>query len=429
MNRTGFPGGLTFKQTREPMLTDTFDEWLARVVCYAFSVPPLPFIQQQIRATAESAKEAALSEGLAPLMNWIKDIVDLLIERFWNYPDLEFCWGDHKEVDPASMASINSTYVRMGIKSIDEARAELGLDPLGMEHAIFTGNGALLIKELADDDFRHAMMGIQTGPDGKPILPGQQPGMPGQQGMMPGQPGGPGMPMGDDGSWMPDFRAALKPQWVPDFRQALTPEWFQGIREALLAGAPQQGGDAQPDIRGALGPGDREQPNIRGALGMPSRTADGLPDFQGILGGAGGSYTSDESMAAMNVRSADPTSKDDERRNVVLDLDGDGGAVDGNLSDNLDDPTKEVEKLDRPFVVLGSPTTFGPLYKRDGRAGRDADGDGLVNERERPRPATLRPARPRPANRPGGRPSSSRVRRSPRSAPALPVLPRWSPAP
>ena len=40
------------------------------------------------------------------------------------------------------MASINSTYVRMGIKSIDEARAELGLDPLGMPHAIFTGNGA-----------------------------------------------------------------------------------------------------------------------------------------------------------------------------------------------------------------------------------------------------------------------------------------------
>ena len=57
-------------------------------------------------------------------MNWIKDICDLLIERFWNFPDLEFVWGNHKEVDPSSMASINSTYVRMGIKSIDEARAD-----------------------------------------------------------------------------------------------------------------------------------------------------------------------------------------------------------------------------------------------------------------------------------------------------------------
>src|SRR3954464_6267733 len=171
------------------MLLVPFDEWLARVVCYAFSVPPLPFIQQQNRATAESAKETALSEGLAPVMAWIKDIVDLLIERWWNAPDLEFVWGNHKEVDPASMASINSTYVRMGIKSIDEARAELGLDPLGMPHAIFTGNGAVMIEELKNPAFRHAMMGIQTDANGNPIQPGQQPGMPGAQPALPGQGG------------------------------------------------------------------------------------------------------------------------------------------------------------------------------------------------------------------------------------------------
>jgi hypothetical protein len=102
-------------------------------------------------------------------------------------------------------------------------------------------------------------------------------------------------------------------------------------------------------------------------------------------------------MAAMNSRSADPTSKDDERRNVVLDLGGDEGSV-ADLSTSLDKSKKEVEKFDRPFEVLGSPTTFGALYKRDGRAGRDGDGDGLVNERERPTAAALRPARPRPRN-------------------------------
>jgi hypothetical protein len=207
-------------------------------------------------------------------MNWIKDICDLLIERFWNAPDLEFVWGNHKEVDPASMASINSTYVRMGIKSIDEARSELGLDPLGMPHAIFTGNGAVLIKELADDDFRHAMMGIQIGPDGKPIQQGQQPGMPGAQPGIPGQGGMPGQPMGDDGSWMPDFRAALKPEWVPDFRQALTPEWIKGIREVLGAdGQGQPGSDPaqQPDIRGGAGP---RRP---GAAEHPRRPRDARP--------------------------------------------------------------------------------------------------------------------------------------------------------
>src|SRR3954447_10827369 len=208
-----------------------------------------------------------------------------------------------------------------------------------MGHAIFTGNGAVMIEELKNPAFRHAMMGIQTGPDGNPIQPGQQPGMPGAQPALPGQGGMPGQPMGDDGSsdqaalgrWMPDFRAALKPGWVPDFRQALTPEWLHGIREALGAdGQGQPGSDPaqQPDIRGALGLGDRETSNIRGALGMSGRKADGMPDFHSLLGGAGGSFTSDESMAAMNSRSADPTSKDDERRNVVLDLGGDEGSVD-----------------------------------------------------------------------------------------------------
>jgi hypothetical protein len=36
------PGGVakTFIQTKEPELKGVFDEWLARIVCYAFSVSP-----------------------------------------------------------------------------------------------------------------------------------------------------------------------------------------------------------------------------------------------------------------------------------------------------------------------------------------------------------------------------------------------------
>jgi hypothetical protein len=90
------------------------------------------------------------------------------------------------------------------------------------------------------------------------------------------------------------------------------------------------------------------------------------------LGGAGGSFTSDE-MAEMNSRQADPTSKDDDRRNVVLDLAGDEGSV-GDLSSKIADPLKwEVEKSDRPFLSAASPPTFGQLYKRDSRVGRDTD--------------------------------------------------------
>jgi hypothetical protein len=55
----------------------------------------------------------------------------------------------------------------MGIKSIDEARAEIGLDPLGMDHAIFTGNGCVFIEELKDPEIRKQLMGMGA-PAGAP---------------------------------------------------------------------------------------------------------------------------------------------------------------------------------------------------------------------------------------------------------------------
>jgi hypothetical protein len=48
------PGGVakTFIQTKEPDLKGPFDEWLARIVCFAFSISPQALIQQMNRATA-----------------------------------------------------------------------------------------------------------------------------------------------------------------------------------------------------------------------------------------------------------------------------------------------------------------------------------------------------------------------------------------
>ena len=52
------PGGVakTFIQTKEPELKNAFDEWIARVVCFAFSVSPQPFINQMNRSTSETQK-------------------------------------------------------------------------------------------------------------------------------------------------------------------------------------------------------------------------------------------------------------------------------------------------------------------------------------------------------------------------------------
>lgn len=126
------PGALAYHPTKSDPLKDDYDEWLARIVCYAFSVSPAPLVRLMNRATASSVQEVAKDEGLAPLQNWLKQFLDRLIAREFGAPDLEFSWRneDPAEEDPATAAKIAETYVAAGIKSVDEVRAELGLDPL-----------------------------------------------------------------------------------------------------------------------------------------------------------------------------------------------------------------------------------------------------------------------------------------------------------
>ena len=127
------PGSLKIQETKPGALKDDFDEWLARIVCFAFSISPTPFVKTQNRATAESAQEQALSEGLAPLMGWVKALMDLIIGKHFNAPDLEFQWDQGSPVDPLVQAQIHQIYVQAKIKTADEVRAELGADPLTAE--------------------------------------------------------------------------------------------------------------------------------------------------------------------------------------------------------------------------------------------------------------------------------------------------------
>src|SRR3954463_6593486 len=60
------PSGTSYQAFTEAPYKDEFDEWLARIVCHAFSLPPPAFVRQVNRATAETAHTAALAEGLAP---------------------------------------------------------------------------------------------------------------------------------------------------------------------------------------------------------------------------------------------------------------------------------------------------------------------------------------------------------------------------
>jgi portal protein len=147
------PGGVakTFIPTREGELKGAFDEWLARVVCFAFSISPQAFTDHMNRATAETAQAAALSEGLAPIQNWVKQLIDYLLITEFDAPDLEFAWRDEHEIDAQKLAGIAQIYVTHGIKTVNEARADIGLDPVegGDTPLVFTGSGAVPLAQAA----------------------------------------------------------------------------------------------------------------------------------------------------------------------------------------------------------------------------------------------------------------------------------------
>jgi hypothetical protein len=124
------PSGTSYQAFTEAPYKDEFDEWLARIVCYAFSLPPTAFMRQVNRATAETAHSAALAEGLEPLKNWVKRLVDHVIQDRIGHPDLEFAWVDPRPVHPIEQARVLDTYVRRGIYTVNEARDILGFGPI-----------------------------------------------------------------------------------------------------------------------------------------------------------------------------------------------------------------------------------------------------------------------------------------------------------
>lgn len=139
-------------QTKDKMLTDDMDEWLARVFCFAFGVSPQPFVKMMNRATAQVASESAAEEGTIPDLEYIKDLMNYIIQYFFFIDDLEFVWKTDVESDELKRMRINTGYSKVGVVGIDEIRTnQLGLHPIGIGNVVITATGAVpLNKEMLD---------------------------------------------------------------------------------------------------------------------------------------------------------------------------------------------------------------------------------------------------------------------------------------
>jgi hypothetical protein len=120
--------GSRYFETKEPPLKNSFDEYLIRIVCFAFSYPPQAFVALSNRSTAEQHERTAEEEGTEPLKAWVTDLVNDVVEREFS-DEVEFAFSEEQEVDPEKQATILNSYVGNGVMSINEAREKLGEAP------------------------------------------------------------------------------------------------------------------------------------------------------------------------------------------------------------------------------------------------------------------------------------------------------------
>lgn len=155
------------------VLKDDADEWFARVIMFAFSLPPTALTKQMNRATAEQAQQAATDEGLAPLMLWLSSLMNDIIAQFFGFPDVEFVWTPERILDAKIQAEVHNFYLSNGTFNRNEIRAELGLDPIedGDVYTFTTPNGLIPLVDSVQTTEAKIALGMMADPTAPKVAP------------------------------------------------------------------------------------------------------------------------------------------------------------------------------------------------------------------------------------------------------------------
>jgi hypothetical protein len=116
--------------TKHEALTDVTDDYLIRVVAYAFSISPQNLIKQVNRGTAKESSDTAQIEGLEPYLKHVENVMNgQIIERQLKLDDVEFAFQDEREMDPLKQAQTDQIYLTTGTYTRNEIREARGDDP------------------------------------------------------------------------------------------------------------------------------------------------------------------------------------------------------------------------------------------------------------------------------------------------------------
>ena len=156
----------------EPFTTVTFDakfdEWLYKVVCAAFGVPPpeVGLTGDVNKAAAGHQENLAYRRGVKPMCSYLKGFFDRVIAIDLKQPTLKFAWIGGEPEDKKSQAEVDKIQWETGQTSTDELRARDGKPMIGLGPIVMTSKGPVLVEDLiagVDDDPDHSDANIPEG--------------------------------------------------------------------------------------------------------------------------------------------------------------------------------------------------------------------------------------------------------------------------
>lgn len=155
---------------KDQVLKDEMDEWLARIISFAFSTTPMALMKQVNRASGEQMADTAKEEGLLPLLRFLETHISRLLQRYLGCPGLRFKFKVTNKLDAKAQAEVHGIYIDKKVITPDEAREALGMDALTDEQKEALAPPAPPVV-LGPDGQPVPPAEGGVGPDGKPLPP------------------------------------------------------------------------------------------------------------------------------------------------------------------------------------------------------------------------------------------------------------------
>jgi hypothetical protein len=143
------PEGTKVDFSPHMILKDEYDEWLGRLICWVFDLPPDALIRQTYKGSQEKSGQDREEEGSEAVDIEVQGIINFLLRTYFASPDLEFEFGEPEITDAEKAARVQDVKIRNGTLTIDEGRSEDGRDPRGLDASVFlTAQGPRKVEAL-----------------------------------------------------------------------------------------------------------------------------------------------------------------------------------------------------------------------------------------------------------------------------------------